>query len=454
MWLEIRDPLREENWQEVEKAALRILEKTGMLVGHAEVLSALAGRGGVHVAGQIVRLEPKLVREHLGAFRGTTDYDTHMISGAYSHQYLDPETNETRRPTLNDLIKSVRQANALGEGVCAPVVPFDVPGPRQELVMERITHENARLSYGGGQATTAAAAEASMEMSAVVHRPHELELWVNSPLNMDPTGLDILQKLRSRRPRVRVTNMPVRGLSAPISLAAILAQTVAECLGAATILHLAGIAGAISFRIDAFWGYAIDMRSTNVLICGPDYLRLAMLSIFLGRRYGVEKPMAKALLTSSKLPDEQAAAEKAAQALAVALAGADTFLAAGTLAGVETFSPVQMIVDHEIMRWLDAFCRPLDFSADDFLLSVIDEVGPGGLFTDHISTVQRYRDVFWKPKLFSLNSYPAWEAEGRPQLLERARDLLNALKLPDEPIVSQEQQRELARIEERLAATL
>ena len=293
-----------------------------------------------------------------------------------------------------------------------------------------------------------------MEMSAVVHRPHELELWVNSPLNMDPTGLDILWKLRSRRPRVRVTNMPVRGLSAPISLAAILAQTVAECLGAATILCLAGITGAISFRIDAFWGYAIDMRSANVLGSGPDYLRLMMLSIFLGRRYGGEKPMAKALLTSSKLPDEQAAAEKATQALAVALAGADMFVAAGTLAGAETFSPVQMIVDHEIMRWLDAFCRPLDFSADEFLLPVIDEVGPGGLFLDQISTVQRYRDVFGEPKLFSLNSYPDWEAEGRPQLLERARDLLNALKLPDEPIVSQEQQRELACIEERLAATL
>ena len=115
---------------------------------------------------------------------------------------------------------------------------------------------------------------------------------------------------------------------------------------------------------------------------------------------------------------------------------------------------MQLIVDHEIMRWLDAFCRPLDFSADDFLLSVIDEVGPGGVFLDHISTVQRYRDVFWKPQLFSLNAYPAWEAEGRPQLLERARDLLNALKLPDEPIVSPEQQRELACIEERLAATL
>jgi trimethylamine--corrinoid protein Co-methyltransferase len=334
------------------------------------------------------------------------------------------------------------------------VVPLDVKGPAQEIVMERVTHENSRWSYGGGQATSAAAAEAGMEMSAVVGRPHELEIWVTSPLNLDPGGLDILWKLRHRRPRVRIANMPVRGMSAPVSLAGILAQTAAECLGAATLLRLLDITESIAYRTDAFWAYSVDMRSANVLCSGPDYLRLMTLCIFLARRYGVDKPMGKALLTAAKQPDAQAAAEKGAQAVVAALAGAGTFTAAGALSLAEIYSPVQMVIDNEILRWVDAYARPLDFSMQDCLLDVIDQVGPNGTFMDQPSTAERFREVFWNPQLFSMNAYPSWLAEGSLAVLDKARATLRALKLRDEPVVSREQQRELARIEKKFAAQL
>ena len=448
------DPLTEDQWQAIEDAALRILEKTGMLAPHGEAQAALAGKPGIRLDGEIVRLDPQLVREHGRSVRGTTTYDTRIITGAYCHHYMDPDSGQVRPPTVDDLVTSVRQAEALGGGVCAPVVPLDVPGYRQELIMERVTHENSRFSYGGGQATSAVTAEAQIEMSTVVNRPHELELWVNSPLNMDPTGLDILWQLRHRRPRVRIANMPVLGMSAPISIAGLLAQTTAECLGAAALLRILNITDSISFRVDAFWGYAVDMRSANVLLSGPDYLRLMLLSNFLGKRYGIAAPMGKALMTASKLPDAQAGAEKAAQALAAAQAGAGTFTAVGTLSLVEIFSPLQMVIDHEIMRWVDSFMRPVDFSEEDFLLDVIDDVGAGGTFLDQPTTAIRCREALWWPGLFTTNAYPSWVGEGKPTVLDKARDLLTALDLADGSLVSSEQQRELARIEEKFTAQL
>jgi trimethylamine--corrinoid protein Co-methyltransferase len=454
MSFEIKNPLSEEQWQSIDQAALEILRRTGLKVAHDGVLGALRGQKGLRIDGSRVFLEPALVREQTKAVRGTEDYDTRLISGAYCHNYLDPGSLQPRPAKLEDLVRSVRQADALGSGVCGPVVPMDVPGFRQELVMERVTHENCRFSYGGGQATSAAAAEAAIEMCAVVGRPHELEIWVTSPLDLDPGGLEILWRLRHRRPRVRLCNMPVRGMSAPISLAGILAQTVAECLGTATVLRLLEVASSITYRIDAFMAYAVDMRTANVLMSGPDYLRLMLLGMYLGKRYGIEKPSGKALLTSSKTPDAQASAEKAAQALAAAMAGAGTFLAAGVLAGAETFSPLQMILDHEIVSFVDACVRPLEFSAADFLLEVIDQVGPGGTFLDQESTAARARGIFWRPQFFSLNSQSAWLAEGMPGLLDKARDTLSSLKLADGPVVSKEQQRELARIEAKFAAAL
>ena len=452
MPFQINDPLSAEQWRAVEDAAFQILESTGMTVPYGPALDTLRSRPGFRVDGDRIRLDRSCVREASHAVRGSSAYDTPLISGAYSHHYLDPKTGKVRSPTLDDLVLSVRQADATGSGVCAPVVPLDVPGPVQEIVMERVTHENCRFSYGGGQATTLAAAEAGLEMSAVVNRPHELEIWVTSPLVLDPTGLEIAWKLRQRRPRVRISNMPVRGMSGPISLAGMLALTTAECLGAATVLRALSIAENLAFRIDAFWGYTMDPRTANVLLGGPDYLRLMILSIFLGRRYGIDRPMGKALLSSSKMPDEQAAAEKTAQALAAAMAGAGTFTAAGTLSLVEVFSPLQMIVDQEIVRWVNACQRDLDFSTADFPLDEIAAVGPGGTFMDRESTAARMRESFWMPQLFSVDSYPMWLTGGGRDLLDRARQTLGELKVADGPVVTRDQQRELAAIEKRFAA--
>ena len=113
-----------------------------------------------------------------------------------------------------------------------------------------------------------------------------------------------------------------------------------------------------------------------------------------------------------------------------------------------------MVIDLEIVRWIEATMRPLDFIEDDFLLDVVDRVGPGGTFLDEESTVNRFREEFWRAGLFSYSPMGTWLAEGKRTLVEKARETLSALELRDEPIVSREAQRELARIEERFAAQL
>ena len=456
MHFEITSPLSEDQWQAVDNAGLAILEKTGLLVEHDEILDVLRQINGVRVDGARVRLAPELVREQVRSVQGTKAYDAHIMAGAYSHNYLEPDTGTIRPSTLDDLVVSLRQIEALGGmSACAPVVPLDIPGPKQELVMERVTHENSSCSFGGGQTTSVPAAEAALEMSAVVGRHCELEIWINSPLTLDPGGLDIIWQLRHRRPAVRCANMPTRGMSGPMSLAGLLAQSAAECFGTVTVLRLLDVASTVSYRIDAFWAFPVDMRTANVLLSGPDYTRLLVLCMCQARRHGINDPMGKALLTSAKQPDAQAAAEKAAQALASTwVGGAGTFVAAGALSVVEIYSPIQTIIDKEIMSWVDACGKPVDFDADEFLLDEIDQVGPGGTFMDRDSTASRLRDACWDPGLFSLNSYPSWAAAGGVSLADKARQILDNLELAEGPIVSAAQQKELAAIEARFAAML
>ncbi len=313
--------LTEEQLVRIEKAGLEILERTGMLVPHGQAREILSQKMGVEVDGEVVRLSPEVVKEQTKGIRACEGYDSHTIAGAYSHNYLDADTGEMRQPTCDDLIRSIRQADALDLGVCAPVVPLDIEGPKQELVMERLTHENAKFSYGAGQATNPVTAEASLEMFEVLGRKQYLELWITSPLNLEGNSLEVLWSLRHRRPRVRVVNMPVQGMSGPIFPGALLAQSTAECLGAAAIVRLLDIAEEVSYRLASFYAYSVDMRSGNVLLSGPDYLKLMVATSQLAKRYGIETPSAKSLLTSSKQPDIQAAAEKSAQGIVAAMAG-------------------------------------------------------------------------------------------------------------------------------------
>jgi len=68
--------------------------------------------------------------------------------------------------------------------------------------------------------------------------------------------------------------------------------------------------------------------------------------------------------------------------------------------------------------------------------------------------VDCFREAFWGPELFTYGTMGTWLAEGKPMLVEKARDTLKSLAIREEPLVSREAQRELARIEERFASQL
>jgi len=108
MTFRIDNPLSEEQWQAIDNAALRILQKTGIIVPHDRVVELLSRQGGISGDGTTVRFDSKLVRENMQAMKGCEEYDTHLITGAYSHNFMDPDTCEVRSASLEDLVQSTR----------------------------------------------------------------------------------------------------------------------------------------------------------------------------------------------------------------------------------------------------------------------------------------------------------------------------------------------------------
>ena len=156
--------------------------------------------------------------------------------------------------------------------------------------MERVTHENARFSYGGGQHTTLAAAEAALEMGKAVGRAQSMEIWINSPLRLDEHNLDMVWKLKDKKPSVRICNMPVRHERSHAPADALVRFPRRNVSGPWLCCGCWTLPVESAYREDAFATYPMQMNTATVLMSGPEYTQLALLRVFQARRQGNRKP--------------------------------------------------------------------------------------------------------------------------------------------------------------------
>ncbi len=112
-----------------------------------------------------------------------------------------------------------------------------------------------------------------------------------------------------------------------------------------------------------------------------------------------------------------------------------------------------MVIDDEILDYIDKFSAGLELSEEPEI-GIIEEVGHGGSFLEHKSTVEHFRSVFWEPELFSLNPLYSWAAQGKPDVLEKAREKLKSLEVSEGPVVAEDVQRELRAIEQKFGSRL
>jgi trimethylamine:corrinoid methyltransferase-like protein len=200
-------------------------------------------------------------------------------------------------------------------------------------------------------------------------------------------------------------------------------QALAELMAGITLLHALN-----GDQVDIYWtpidsvrAHPFDMRYASFVYGSPEDLLGTLLQAQINQRYGVPL-VAKSLLTTAREPDEQAAAEKCAHTLAAALAGARIFTNAGFLAVDEYISPAQVVVDHEIVEYVQHVIAGL--SVDDKAMGIesIREVASGnGNFLEHETTLRCFREANWDPSLFTHIGLKSTHGRRMAALWERAR---------------------------------
>ncbi len=435
--------------ERIHHASLSILERTGVLIPHPEIVSRFADCGASvqHSTGR-VRIPPDLVvRLVAGAGKRFTlygrDRDRTAILGAGKRNYnsiagealwVDEPGGERRYATLDDVATASRFGDALEHItlVGAMADPQEIPVSVRcvEVAAQMVRNTTKPIHFwfhdraSGRFIVEMLIALAGDEQTATKHPLCYPFLEPISPLRFPFDGIDLLFETARLNLPVPVGPMAQMGLSAPSTLAGTMAQENAEILAGICITQL------IREGMPVCYGgicHAFDMRTTQLIFSGPEQAIFGVAMTQMGKHYGLPVYI-NVGLTDSKRPDAQAGLEAGITLGLGAAAGADIFGHMG-ISGVDQASSLDMLVlQHEIIAYVESLLR--DFAIDDETLGLdeIADAGPGGSFINRDHTARHFRRELWFPRLLDRDYYQAWLDGGAKSMeercAERKRDIL------------------------------
>jgi trimethylamine:corrinoid methyltransferase-like protein len=443
--------------QEFERArdgALRLLEEYGIACPHALANERLQAKSGIRVVDGRLRFPRDEVAAHLERKRqaiqaGHRAAQAAPGAGAFrmgGHwnclTYLDPATGAQRGCTHEEAVRLAKLSEMLGARVVpVPLAPGDVDPAFKTIACERIALLHTRELGGWLTATDPAQIRLLIEMYRAAGRRYKLGLeGLITPLRFNPAVFDLYFEWRDD-PGIEIGIMggiPMAGATAPLVFPANLALSLAEGLALDYVMYLLsdGATSHFDFRLEPF-----DMKAGNLVYGTPEYCLLAeLLSDFREFLFGVRSTHGS-FRTNAKTVDAQAIMERTACFMWQASLGCRSFGAVGQMSMDEVYSPVQAVLDREILKYGERVYRgfPDDcFDAETDIVQLVKEGSEDGTFMVHETTVDTFRSFYDMDRMATTLNLSAWQAAGSRRMEETAWDeaqrLMNAhaYELPDD----------------------
>ena len=435
--------LTEEQIKRIHEASLNILERVGVVVPHKEMLNRFTDAGAnVDINAQRVKIPPDTVMASLAkAGKQFTIYGrdlSHKAEFGYGRRnynsiagealWVDNIGKDRRYSTLDDVITAVRCADALENLNIAGAMadPHEIPAESRcvEVLAAMIKNTTKPITLWFHDRPSAKyIIEILVALRGDEKKASEYPLCYPflepiSPLRFPFNGIDLLFETSRLNLPVSVGPMAQMGMSAPATLAGTIAQENAEILAGICITQL------IRPGIPVCYGgicHAFDMATTQMIFGGPEQAIFGVAMTQMGKYYGLPVYV-NAGLTDSKRPDAQAGLEISITLALAASAGADIFGHMG-ICGVDQAASLDiLILQNEIISYVESTMRELDFTDEALGLMEIEAVGQGGSFIDSPHTAKHFRKELWFPKLLDRSYYQAWLDSGAKGLEERCRE--------------------------------
>ncbi len=465
--------LSEDERARVHERTLDILAKTGVRVETAWGRQILREAGAeMDENTDIVRLPRALVEESLrlapkaftlGARRPGWDLPmnsgncTLLIDGEAVFA-LDRETGERRPGTTKDWLEATRLIDAVDEvGMYWAMVEAHDRGDTMADYVDYVRGVFANFSKHVQDGTTSPEqAPWLLEVLQVIfgdketiRRTHPFSFLVCplSPLVIEGQYTDAYLALLGWDIPVGVMPMPLMGATAPGSLI----STV--ILGNCDVLAMLCLIQAAAPGTPVIYAPALatmDPRSGRYSAGAMENGLMGSAAIEMARYYGLPVEGSGGG-TDHYVPGIQPGYERALGVMLPVLSWPDILVGPGLLGGSMVLSLEQLLIDVEMFKMARRAYQGIATDEGRWLEAVIDSVGPGGQFIEERSTVAGIRGGEWYiSKLGLHDTYEAWEAAGKPALLDEVRDEVNQILASHEPLpLGEDVERELDRIQAR-----
>jgi trimethylamine---corrinoid protein Co-methyltransferase len=436
--------LGEEGLALLEDNADRILEEAGIEFRGDPAALDLLRNAGADIDGERVRfprgmcrsiVQASAPREFTQVARNPAQSvqiggNATVFAPAYGSPFVRDLDNGRRYGTIEDFRNFVKLAymsphlHHSGGTVCEPV---DLPVNKRHLDM---VYSHLRFSDKPfmGSVTAPERAQDTVEMARVVFGADFLEtntvilslINASSPLVWDASMLGAARAYAEANQATLITPFILAGAMAPVTVAAVAAQTLAESLAGMAFVQLVRPGAPV---VMGSFASSISMQSGAPTFGTPEPALVLYVMASLARRLGVPF-RSGGNLCASKIPDAQAAYESTATFLPTVMAGVNFVLhSAGWLEGGLAMGYEKFILDADQCGMAAVFVNGVDLSPNGQAMDAILENGPGQHCLGTAHTLANFETAFYRSEIADNNSFEQWLEDGSMEAAQRANPI-------------------------------
>jgi trimethylamine--corrinoid protein Co-methyltransferase len=351
-------------------------------------------------------------------------------AGAAVH-IVDPITGEYRESTLKDLYDIARLVDSLDHihFFQRAIVCRDLLDPFELDVNTCYASVMGTSKHVGTSWVAPEQVDASLQMLHMIAGGEHL--WRKRPF-VSQSNCFVVPPLKFAADACRCLEAAVRGgmpvlllsagqagATAPASLAGAIVQEVAEVL--AGLVYVNAIKPGAP-AIFGTWCFVSDLRTGAMSGGSPEQALLSAAAAQMGQFYDLTCGTASGM-TDSKLPDEQAGAEKAYNHALVGNAGANLiYESAGMHASLLGFCMESLLIDNDIIGATQRTIRGITVDEDSLSLETIRKTcleGPGH-YLGADQTLRLMQTEYVYPSVGDRMSPKEWAEQSKPGYIERA----------------------------------
>jgi len=440
--------------EDIHEASLKILQKTGVLLDHPEIVE-MVKKHGIQVSGQVAYFTGPQIMEwiqkapgNFTLFGRNPDYDvciggdTTVFAAGYGATFIVDARGAKRNARLEDylkFLKLVHQSDYFSINGGLLVQPSDITITRlfPLLLYLSILHSDKCLMGGSDGAKET---QQTMDLLSICFgdRRHLIEkprmvsiINSSSPLRFNRDSLDKLRIHAHYGQPVLITPAVMGGTTGPVTLAGTIAQANAETLAGVALCQMIREGTPVVYGTQSTLA---NMQTGAYVSASPEHALSIRYGARLARFYGLPSRGG-----GSKSDVHFVSALSGMESMLTMLATHMekiniVVLSAGILDSAMAMSYEKFLLDLQIIAMAERFVRGVHIDAKTLALDAIQEVGPGGEFLTSNHTLKFCRSESWPATIDSSaaglmnnhNDMMQW-------LQEKKTDMLDAYRQPGMP---------------------